>query len=115
MRSPIHQPRQKGMTNQASRAQLPILCSPNSGTGGNLTNSGKQDDRHWKRRLGERCFSNSTEKERAKGSSEELAVNAQCNPIKQPNRTAPPLHVQKSKPKEVVLDERVRLDCLNRR
>ncbi|EFH51811.1 predicted protein [Arabidopsis lyrata subsp. lyrata] len=54
------------MTNQASRAQLPILCSPNSGTGGNLTNSGKQDDRHWKRRLGERCFSNSTEKERAK-------------------------------------------------
>lgn len=62
MRSPIHQPRQKGMTNQASRAQLPILCSPNPGTGGNLTNSGKQDDRHWKRRLGERCFSNSTEK-----------------------------------------------------
>ncbi|WZZ27627.1 hypothetical protein YC2023_011028 [Brassica napus] len=37
------------MTNQASRAQLPILCSPNPGTGGNLTNSGKQDDRHWKR------------------------------------------------------------------
>ncbi|KAL0689750.1 hypothetical protein Bca4012_089428 [Brassica carinata] len=54
MRSPIHQPRQKGMTNQASRAQLPILCSPNPGTGGNLTNSGKQDDRHWKRHLGER-------------------------------------------------------------
>ncbi|CAF2106730.1 hypothetical protein Bca4012_092393 [Brassica carinata] len=38
------------------RAQLPILCSPNPGTGGNLTNSGKQDDRHWKRRLGERCL-----------------------------------------------------------
>ncbi|KAG2247428.1 hypothetical protein Bca52824_087056 [Brassica carinata] len=44
------------MTNQASRAQLPILCSPNPGTGGNLTNSGKQDDRHWKRRLGESLF-----------------------------------------------------------